>query len=125
MCSLFDVNYITAFFTRNGIIVGRDIVDARVCASPGRDRGNDEAKVYGPVSSTMCSTSPDEDSVKGERVILYPSPPDIRLPVSAHASQMTAIPPAPMPSSGNVNLKREEYTINVRAPDLALFKIFF
>ena len=37
-----------SLFFRDGHVYGRAVVDARVCASPGRDRENDEAKSTSP-----------------------------------------------------------------------------
>ncbi len=39
-----------------GLVAGRATMDARVCASPGRDRENDEAKLS-PVTPNLCSRS--------------------------------------------------------------------
>ena len=51
------------FSCRGGRIIGRSVVDIRVCASTGRDRDNDEQKL----SVTSCDTAPVEGSDASKR----------------------------------------------------------
>ena len=51
------------FSCRGGRIIGRSVVDIRVCASTGRDRDNDEQKL----SVTSSDTAPVEGSDASKR----------------------------------------------------------
>lgn len=67
---LVTYSYFLLFYS-SGQVIGRAVVDARVCASPGRDRDIDETRMHphaaSPTSPLSLSPSPGEGPKRGRK----------------------------------------------------------